>query len=78
MTARISPEEEDRLTAQALALADDMRGDLAAAHRTVRYLDRTELENLALTLAAMVPTDMPLSQLAWWRHFAPTDARDAA
>jgi hypothetical protein len=60
-------ELEDRLMAQALALVEDMREDLDSAHRAVRYLDRLELEQLACVLAAMVPVDLPLATLAWWR-----------
>jgi hypothetical protein len=58
---------EDRLAGQALALIGDMREDLGAAHRTVRALDHLELQQLCCVLAAMVPMDMPLAQLAWWR-----------
>jgi hypothetical protein len=58
---------EDRLAGQAQALAWDMREDLAAAHRTVRALDRLEIEQLCCVLAAAVPIDIPFDQLAWWR-----------
>lgn len=62
---------EDRLLGQAQALAWDMREDLAAAHRTLRVFDRLELEQLCCVLAAMVPVDVPLQQLAWWRLGGP-------
>jgi hypothetical protein len=62
---------EDRLAAQALGLASDMRYDLAAAHRSVRALSRLEVEQVCCVLAAMVPVDVPLQQLAWWRLDTP-------
>jgi hypothetical protein len=61
------PDLEDRLAAQALALTSDIRDDLGAAHRALRALPRLELEQLCCVLAAMVPVDVPLQQLAWWR-----------
>lgn len=51
----------------ALQLAQDMRGELAAAHRTVRHMGRLELEQVACVLAAALPVDIPWSSLAWWR-----------
>jgi hypothetical protein len=65
------PDLEDRLAAQALALTSDIRDDLGAAHRSVRVLPRLELEQLCCVLAAMVPVDVPLQQLAWWRLDTP-------
>jgi hypothetical protein len=70
----VTPEEEDRLIASALVLAQDMREDLAAAHRTVRALERDDLERLAWVLAAAFPIDQPLSSIAWWRFLAKEDA----
>lgn len=61
----------EALLLDALALADDIRGDLAAAHRRIRHMDRGRLEGLACVLAALVPTDLPVTQLAWWRHTDP-------
>jgi hypothetical protein len=65
------PDLEDRLAGQALALTSDIRDDLGAAHRAVRVLPRLELEQLCCVLAAMVPVDVPLQQLAWWRLDTP-------
>jgi hypothetical protein len=65
------PDLEDRLAAQALALTSDIRDDLGAAHRALRALSRLELEQLCCVLAAMVPVDVPLQQLAWWRLDTP-------
>lgn len=70
----MTPEEEDRLLAQALVIAQDMREDLAAAHRTVRKLPREELERLVWVLAAAFPIDKPLSSIAWWRFLSKGDA----
>jgi len=72
----VTPGEEDRLLAQAIAFAMDMREDLAAAHRTVRYLDRADLEALTCALGAMVDPNLPLPVMAWWRTLA--TAREAA
>lgn len=72
----MTPAEEDRLLAQAITFAMDMREDLAAAHRTVRHLDRADLEALTCTLGAMVDPNLPLPVMAWWRAFAA--AREAA
>lgn len=58
---------EDRLATAALVLAGDMRSDLGAAHRTVRYLSKPELEQLCCVLAAMVDPDQPFNRMAWWR-----------
>jgi hypothetical protein len=58
---------ENRLLAQAQTLTWDMREDVPAAHRTVRALDRLEVEQLCCVLAAAVPIDIPFDQLAWWR-----------
>lgn len=68
-------ERAEYLLSQALLLADDIRTDLAAAHRTVRYMDRVDLEALVCVLAACVPVDQPVSTLAWWRlHPVPATA----
>lgn len=72
----MSPEEEDRLLAQAIAFAMDVREDLLAAHRTVRYLDRDELEALTCALGAMVDPNLPLPVMAWWRSLP--QSREAA
>jgi DNA-binding CsgD family transcriptional regulator len=72
------PDLEDRLAAQALGLASDMRYDLAAAHRSVRALSRLEVEQVCCVLAAMVPVDVPLQQLAWWRLDTPPPPAPAA
>lgn len=67
----------EELLGVALALADDIRTDTAAAHRTVRYMDRADLEALACVLAACVPVDLPMSKLAWWRlHVVPRRPMD--
>lgn len=58
---------EDRLAAQALLLAADMRQDLGAVHRTVAAMDRLELEQVCCVLAAMVDVSKSLSAMAWWR-----------
>lgn len=71
----MDPADEDRLAATAVTLALDMREDLAAAHRTVRYASREELEQLVCTLAAALPVDIPWSQLAWWRTASSADVR---
>ena len=70
----MTPEEEDRLIAQALVLAQDMRDDLAAAHRTVQRMKREDLERLCWVLAAGFPIDRPLSAIAWWRFLDQGDA----
>jgi hypothetical protein len=57
----------DLLLDVGLALAQDMREDLAAAHRVVQHLDRIDLEAVVCILAALVPVDVPVSALAWWR-----------
>lgn len=56
----------EQILGLALALAQDVREDLAAAHRVVRQIDRVDLEAVACVLAALVPVDQPLSRLAWW------------
>ncbi|GAA1026878.1 hypothetical protein GCM10009557_06160 [Virgisporangium ochraceum] len=66
---------EDRLAYQAVGLAQDIRDDVAAAHRRIRRLDRLELEQLCCVLAAMAPVDKPLREIAWWRDL---DREDAA
>jgi hypothetical protein len=62
-------ELEDRLAAAALGLATDMREDLGAAHRSVRAMDRLELEQVACVLAAMVDVNRSFASMAWWRTF---------
>lgn len=63
----MTPQEEDNLLATALVLAQDMREDLAAAHRTVRQMPREDLERVCWVLAAGFPIDRPISSIAWWR-----------
>ncbi len=63
----IDPAMEDRLAATALDLARDIREDLAQAHRTIRYMNRAELEAVVCVLAAAFPVDVPFAQVAWWR-----------
>ena len=58
---------EDRLAAHALGMAQDVREDVAAAHRRVRSYTRLELEQMCCVLAAMAPVDVPLRDIAWWR-----------
>jgi len=70
----LTPEEEDQLLVDAIALAMDVRDDLATAHRTVRHLDRGRLEQLCCALAAMVDPNLPLPVMAWWRALAPKEA----
>lgn len=73
--AEVNPDEKaELLLLHALTLADDIRDDLAAAHRALRSMDRIDLEGLACVLAALVPPDIPVDQLAWWRvvHVAPS------
>lgn len=65
---------EDHLAAQALALAVDIREDLGAAHRTVRALDRLELEQVCCVLAAMVDVSASFPAMAWWRSLAGREA----
>lgn len=48
-------------------VACDMRDDVYSAWRVVEGLDRADLEALCCVLAAMVPVDVPVSALAWWR-----------
>lgn len=69
---------EDRLAAQALSLAMDMREDLGAAHRTVRYLSRLELEQLCCVLAAMVDVNKSFAAMAWWRTLPEFSGNEAA
>lgn len=64
----LTPEEEDQLLVDAIALSMDVREDLAAAHRRVAYADRRQLERLCIALAAMVDPNIPLPVMAWWRH----------
>ncbi len=52
-------------------LAIDIRNDLGSAHRCVRYMARVELERVCLALAEVVPDDVPVGELAWWRTLAP-------
>jgi hypothetical protein len=66
----VTPKEEDQLLVDAIALAMDVRDDLAAAHRTIRHADRTQLERLTVALAAMVDPNIPLPVMAWWRVYA--------
>lgn len=73
----MSPDEEDQLLLDSIALAMEVRDDLGTAQRRIRYADRTQLERFAITLAAMVDPDVPLHQMAWWRDLAP-EAREAA
>lgn len=64
----VTPDQRaDLLLLHALTLADDIRDDLDAAHRALRAMDRIDLEGLACVLAALVPPDIPVDQLAWWR-----------
>lgn len=63
----LSDERVDQLLGVALQVAADMRDDLDAAHRVVRWLDRTDLEAVACILAALVPVEVPVASLAWWR-----------
>lgn len=63
----LTPEEEDQLLVDAIALAMDIRDDLAQAHRTIRSLDRLRLEQVCVALAAMVDPNVPLPVMAWWR-----------
>lgn len=72
--AVLTPEEEDRLLADAIALVMDVRDDLAQAHRTVRHLGKDQLEQLCCALAAMVDPNCPLPVLAWWRALTPEEA----
>jgi hypothetical protein len=60
-------ERADMLARWGLRLAGDMRDDVAAVHRQVANADRCDLEGLVCVLAALVPIDIPPSQLAWWR-----------
>jgi hypothetical protein len=72
------PEQDERaeqLLGISLLLADDIRTDVAAAHRAVRYMDRVDLEAVVCILAALVPVDKTVSQLAWWR-LAPVPATE--
>jgi len=74
----VSPELEDHLAAQALQLVTDIRDDIGAVHRTVRVLDRLELEQLVCVLSAMVDPSKSLAQMAWWRKLAPFAGDEAA
>ncbi len=65
---------EDRLAHQAMAMAQDIREDTAAAHRRLRALGRLELEQLCCVLAAMAPVDVPLREIAWWRSLDRAEA----
>lgn len=47
-----------------------MRDDVAAAHRAVRYMQTLDLRLTCLALAEVVPDDIPLVELAWWRPVA--------
>lgn len=58
---------EDRLASDALSLVQDIRFDRLAAHRTLRAMDRLELEQVACALAAMVDPSVRFNVLAWWR-----------
>lgn len=64
----LTPDEEDQLLVDAIALAMDVRDDLRAAHLKVLHVERRQLERLAITLAAMVDPNIPLPVMAWWRH----------
>lgn len=64
---RATPEEEDRVAAAALELVRDVREDLAQAKRTVAHASHLELQQLAITLAAMVDVNAKFSVIAWWR-----------
>lgn len=66
----LTPPEEDQLLVDAIALAMDVREDLAAAHRAIRHADRSRLEQLTVALAAMVDPNIPLPVMAWWRVYA--------
>lgn len=68
MSSRVKPELEDRLFAQALMLAHDMRDDVGAVHRTLRAMDRLELEQVTCVLAAMVDVRRSMDVMAWWRE----------
>lgn len=68
------PRAERLLTVVALPLVEDIREDIDAAHRVVGHLDRCDLEAVACILAALVPVDLPVSQLAWWRPAQRADA----
>ena len=72
----MTPAEEDQLLVDAIAIAMDIREDLAQAHRTIASLDRLRLEQVAAALAAMVDPNLPLHVTAWWR--ALPGAREAA
>lgn len=63
----LTPEEEDQLLVDAIALAMDIRDDLAQAHRAVRSLERLRLEQICVALGAMVDPNVPLPVMAWWR-----------
>jgi hypothetical protein len=63
----LTPEEEDQLLVDAIALAMDIRDDLAQAHRTIHSLERLRLEQVCVALAAMVDPNLPLPVMAWWR-----------
>ena len=66
----LTPQEEDQLLVDAIAVAMDIRDDLAQAHRTVRSLERARLEQICVALGAMVDPNVPLPVMAWWRVFA--------
>lgn len=66
----MSPAEEDQLLVDAIAVAMDVRDDLAQAHRTLRHMDRLRLEQVCVALAAMVDPNCPMPVMAWWRVFA--------
>ncbi len=63
----MTPEQEDQLLVDAIAIAMDVRDDLAQAHRTVHSLERDRLEQVCVALAAMVDPNIPLPVMAWWR-----------
>ena len=66
----LTPDEEDQLLVDAIAVAMDVRDDLAQAHRTIRSLERLRLEQICVALAAMVDPNVPLPVMAWWRVLA--------
>ena len=52
-----------RVRELALRMVGDMRTAPAAATRVASNLDRCDLEQVVLELAAMVPDDVPMSTL---------------
>jgi hypothetical protein len=69
----LTPEEEDQLLLDAIALAMETREDITAAHRIIRSLGRLQLEQMCTALALMVDPDVPLHDMAWWRNLAPQE-----